>query len=83
MDREELRYHEAATRQGLSLQRRGEDFWSLGPPPSVEPLTPGRKVEPSMTFISGEQVRLADGRVFKMEMTTAELRAALGLDEKT
>jgi hypothetical protein len=80
MDRDELQYHEAATRQGLSLHRSGNDSWSLGPPPSIEPLSPSRRVEPSLTFVSENRVRLADGRIFKRAMTTAELRVALGID---
>jgi hypothetical protein len=83
MDREELRYHEAARRQGVSLHRRGEDLWSIGALPTTEPLKPGQPVVPSETLMSGNRVRLADGRIFKREMTTAELRVTLGLDDST
>jgi hypothetical protein len=79
VDRDEVRYHEAATKRGLSLWRRGEDSWSLGKAPNLEPLQPGRPIEPSETFISDDRIRLADGRIFKREMTTAELREALGI----
>jgi hypothetical protein len=81
MDLDGLRYHEAATKLGLSLWRHGNDSWSLGPPPATEPLQPGRPVQVSETFISEDRVRLADGRIFKREMTTAELRVALGLED--
>jgi hypothetical protein len=80
-DRDEVRYHEAAAKQGLSLWRRGDDSWSLGAAPHLEPLQPGRPIEPAATFISDDRIRLADGRTFKREMTTDELRAALGLDQ--
>jgi hypothetical protein len=81
MDLDELRYHEAARRQGLSLHRRGEDSWSIGGPPAINPLQPGRHIVPSETLISGDRVRLADGRVFRRDMTTAELQEWLGLDD--
>lgn len=81
VDRDEARYHEVATRMGLSVWRRGEDSWSLGKAPNLEPLQPGQPVEVSETFISDDRIRLADGRSFKRAMTTAELRAALGLDD--
>jgi hypothetical protein len=81
MDREELLYHEEARRQGVSLHRRGEDSWSIGAPPAIEPLQPGQHIVPSETLLSGDRVRLADGRIFKREMSTAELREALGLDD--
>ena len=82
MDRDEVRYHEAATEQGLSLHQNGEDSWSLGAPLATTPLVPGRPVELSETLISGDRVRLADGRIFNRVMTTAELRQALRLDEE-
>jgi hypothetical protein len=80
VDRDEARYHEVAAGKGLSLWRRDEDLWSLGTAPQLEPLQPGRPIEPSETFISDDRIRLADGRIFKREMTTAELRDALGVD---
>lgn len=45
MDREELRYHEEARRKGVSLNRRGEDSWSIGAPPAID--KPGQHIVPS------------------------------------
>jgi hypothetical protein len=80
MDLEELRFREAATRQGLSLWNNDDGTWSVGAPASLEPLRPGQPVKPSEYLISDDRIRLADGRVFKRRMTTEELREALGLD---
>jgi hypothetical protein len=79
VDGDEVRYHEAASNQDLSVWRRGEDSWSLGPIPTLE--SPQRANEPLATFISDDRIRLSDGRIFKREMTTAELREALGIEE--
>lgn len=82
MDQDELRYREAATRQSLSLWKNDDDgTWSVGAPPATEPLRPGVTPVPAETYISEGRIRLADGRTFKLRMTTAELREALGLAE--
>jgi hypothetical protein len=80
MDRDELRYHEAATREQLSIWRNDDGTWSVQSAPNPEPLgvTPVR--EPVDTLISGDRIRLADGRTFPRRMTTEELGRALGLD---
>jgi hypothetical protein len=68
MDRVELRYHGEARRQGVSLHRRGEDSWSIGALPAIEPLQPGQHIVPSETLRSGDRERLADGRIFKRDI---------------
>ncbi len=78
MDANERQYRAAATKKGLSLARLGPDAWSLGPPVSSATLIPGRPIEPSETLLTGDRFQLPDGRIFKLTMTTAELRAALG-----
>jgi hypothetical protein len=80
MDRDELRYREAASRQGLSLWKNDDGTWSVGPPPNPRPIAPGQPIEPSEYLMSDDRVRLADGRIFKRRMMTEELREALGLD---
>jgi hypothetical protein len=79
MDRDELRYREAAQRKNLSLHKNDEGTWSLGAPVSTEPLTSGGS-KPIETFISDDRMRMADGQEFKRVMTTAELKEYLGLD---
>lgn len=79
MDREELGYHEAATRKGLRLHKNENGTWSLGAPPSTEPLRPGR-LEPTETFLSGDRMRVGD-QEFKRAMTTRELKDYLGIDD--
>jgi hypothetical protein len=81
MELEEVRHHEAARKQGLSLHRHGDDEWSLGAPPSTEPLRPGVAIEPSETLLSGDRVRLASGRVIKRRLSTRELRIELSLED--
>jgi hypothetical protein len=78
MDREELGYHDAAKRKNLSLHKNDDGTWSLGAPPSTQPLTV--RPEPIETFVSGDRMRMADGQEFKRVMTTAELKEYLGLD---
>jgi hypothetical protein len=80
MDREELSYHEAAARLGLSLSRHDDGTWSVAPFPNTEPLNAASAREPFEAFISGGRVRLPDGRVFPQRMTTEELKPVLGLD---
>ena len=75
MDHDELRLHEAAKQQGLSLLRNDDRA------PSTEPLVPGHRIEPAETLTSGERVRLADGRVFPRRMTLDQVRVALGVED--
>lgn len=77
MDREELSYQEAARRKRLSLHKNDDGTWSLGAPPSTEPLTPGN-VKVSETFLSGDRMRVGN-QEFKRIMTTEELKEYLGL----
>jgi hypothetical protein len=78
MDRDELRYREAAHRKNLSLHKNEDETWSLGAPTSTEPLT--ARPKPIETFISGDRMRMADGQEFKRVMTTTELKEYLALD---
>jgi hypothetical protein len=80
MDRDELGYHRAAMEQKLSLSRNGDGTWSLAEEPNLEPLNPTRVRQVTETIISGERIRLADGRIFPLRLTTEELKHALGLD---
>lgn len=79
MSIEESRYHEAAARQGLSIHKRGDGSWSVGPAVHAEPLGVGPH-EPFETLLADGMVRIPDGRTFKREMTTKELRAFLGIE---
>lgn len=78
MEREELAIREAARGQDLSVHRDAAGMWSIGLSTATEPL--GIEARQADTFLSGGRIRLADGREFKREMTTTELRSALGLD---
>jgi hypothetical protein len=80
MDRDELRYHRAAMERKLSLSRNSDGTWSLAAAPNLEPLNPTEVRQAAETIISGERIRLADGRIFPLRMTTEELKGALGLD---
>ncbi len=80
MDREQLILDRTAAKQGMSLHRNDDGTWSLGMAANPEPLT-ANKPRAVETFISGNRIRFADGRVFPRRMTTAELKAALGIEE--
>jgi hypothetical protein len=79
MDRDDHTLIQAAADQNVHLTKTGGDAWEVGMMPNLEPLTPGaaRQAE---TWLSGDRIRLPDGREFKRVMTTAEVREALGLD---
>src|SRR5450759_4583347 len=72
MDLDELRYHRAAMEQKLSLSRNGDGTWSLAAEPNLEPLNPTQARQVAETIISGNRIRLADGRIFPLRMTTEE-----------
>ncbi len=79
-DQRELRVFErTAAQQGMTVDRHQDGTWSLAPAPNVEPLDPANIRPPVETYISGDRVRFADGRVFPLHMTTAELKEALGM----
>jgi hypothetical protein len=79
MDRDDLALVEAADKQGVSLTKTGDDSWSVGMAPNLEPLTPGT-ARLAETFLADGRIRLPDGREFKRVMTTKEARIAFGLD---
>jgi hypothetical protein len=79
MDRDEVRYHEAATKQGMFLWRNDDATWSVSAR-SDELPQPGRPVVASESWLSDGTMRLANGRVFMLRKTTDEFREALGLD---
>jgi hypothetical protein len=81
MDRDELALRDAAAKQGLSVWKNDDGTWSVQAAPSVVPLS-SRPVTVD-TFIGDGSIRLADGRVFPLKMTTTEVRTALGLDPGT
>jgi hypothetical protein len=81
MDRDELELTNAAESQEVRLRRTGDDSWEVGMMPNLDPLSieVTRQAE---TFLSGDRIRLPDGREFKRVMTTAEAREAFGLEPK-
>ena len=79
MDAEDWLLFNAATDKNVHLTKTGDDAWEVGMMPNLEPLTPeaARRAE---TLLSGDRMRLPDGREFKRVMTRAEARSAFGLD---
>jgi hypothetical protein len=71
----------AAADHNVHLSKNADGNWKVGMMPNLEPLTVGiaRQAE---TFLSGDRIRMPDGREFKRVMTTAEAREAFGLDPK-
>lgn len=78
MDRDDALI-EAAGDQNVHLSKTGDDAWAVGMMPNLEPLTPGNPRQ-AETLLSGDRIRLPDGREFKRVMSTAEAREAFGLD---
>jgi hypothetical protein len=79
MDRDDYALVKAAADQSVHLSKNASGDWEVGMMPNLEPLTPGtaRQAE---TWLSGDRIRLPDGREFKRVMTTTEAREAFGLE---
>jgi hypothetical protein len=79
MSPEDWELFNAATDQNVHLTKTGDDAWEVGMMPKLEPLSI-ETARQATTFLSGDRIRLPDGREFKRVMTTAEAREAFGLD---
>jgi hypothetical protein len=79
MSPEDWELFNAATDQNVHLTKTGDDVWEVGMVPNLGLLTNG-SARHAETFLSGNRIRLPDGREFKRKMTTAEAREGFGLD---
>lgn len=79
MDPEDWALLNAATDQNVHLTKTGDDAWEVAMMPNLEPLT-NETARHAETFLSGDRIRLPDGREFKRVMTTAEARRQFGLE---
>jgi hypothetical protein len=79
MNRDDLALIEAARAQDVNLHKNDDGNWEVGLSVSMEPVPPGmaRRAD---AFLSGDRIRLADGREFKRVMTPDEARRTFGLD---
>ena len=80
MDRDEREIIAAAGAQGVRVHRNVHGNWVIGLSATADELTVSnpRRVD---TIIGGGMIRLAEGRTFKLEMTTDEARTAFGLND--
>ncbi len=79
MDRDDYALIKAASDQNVHLSKTDDDAWEVGIMPNLEPLT-AESARRAETILSGDRIRLPDGREFKRLMITAEARDTFGLD---
>jgi hypothetical protein len=79
MSPEDWELFRAATDQDVHLTKTRDDAWEVGMMPNLGLLT-NESARQAETFLSGDRIRLPNGREFKRVMTTAEAREAFGLD---
>ena len=80
MNTNDLELLNAATDQNVHLTKIGDDSWEVGMMPNLEPLTI-ETARQATTYLSGNRIRLPDGREFTRLMTTTEARREFGLEE--
>ncbi len=78
MSPEDRELFNAATDQDVHLTKTGDDAWEVGILPNLGLLTNESEGQ-AETLLSGDYIRLPDGREFKRVLTTAEARETFGL----